>query len=74
MQIYHIHKLLWKAPTVFTEWTSFIGVTAAPTSGWDAGERLGVEIGAALSRVGLESGPDLTMAFVSSRRGQNFNI
>jgi hypothetical protein len=41
MQIYHVRELLWKAPTVFTEWTSFIGVIAAPTSGSDAGERLG---------------------------------
>ena len=54
-----------KAPTVFTEWTPFIGVIAASTSGWDAGGVWGVEIGAALSRVGLESGPNLTMAFVS---------
>jgi hypothetical protein len=50
MQIYHVRELLWKAPTVFTEWMSFIGVIAAPTSGWDAGGVWGVEIGAALSR------------------------
>jgi hypothetical protein len=71
MQIYHVRELLWKAPTVFTEWTSFIGVIAAPTSGWDVGGVWGVEIGAALSRVGLRAAPILLWHSFPNATGQN---
>jgi len=50
MQIYHVSELLWKAPTVFTEWTVIHWSNCGPDLGVGRGGRLGVEIGAALSR------------------------
>jgi hypothetical protein len=48
MQVYHINKLLWKAPTVITE-RAIRRSNGGPDLGWDAGGVWGVEIGAALS-------------------------
>ena len=58
MQVYHIHELLWKAPTVFTEWTVIHWSNVGPDLGVGRGGRLGLRSGPR-SQVGLRAAPIL---------------